>query len=114
MRILRLSYFCLLLALIGCGSKASVGGVYKVEVPQSASKSVNVGKLTLKDDGSFTMTVGQMEMKGTWAQTGEEVAFTSADENAKMLSAQKFKVDGDKLMPVGELGVQNHWWLKKE
>jgi hypothetical protein len=112
----RLFAFIVLISILvtGCKSQPNPAGTYKVEVPQNGSQVAVVGKLVLKEDGNFTMNSGQLEMNGTWIQDGDEIKFTSGNAGAKMLSAQRFRIDGKTLVPVGETGDQKHWRMTRE
>lgn len=59
-------------------------------------------KLSLDADNTFHMSVG-MDMDGTWKLTGDKITLTPKDASFKGPNgeAPQFKIDGDKLVPIG-------------
>ncbi|MBN9502013.1 MAG: hypothetical protein BGO01_10270 [Armatimonadetes bacterium 55-13] len=99
--------------LAGCQSAPSVAGSYRVEVG-NGTEVVEVGKLALKDDGSFQMNSGQTNMSGTWRQSGDRVTFEAGGSAAQMLSTKEFKAVGNQLKPIVEGKELTHWRFTRE
>lgn len=59
-------------------------------------------KLNLDADNTFHMSVG-MDMDGTWKLTGDKITLTPKDASFKGPNgeAPQFKIDGEKLVPIG-------------
>jgi hypothetical protein len=93
-----LSLAALLLAVAGCGDKASLSGKYHIEQDgygfgPGADKII----LDLRSDGTFDVKAGPLVMlDGTWESTEGGVKF-SRGEGAMVAS---YRADGSALVPV--------------
>lgn len=102
-----------LAGLIAIGCKGSlVAGRYRIEqTGNSMGEGAERIELNLRQDKSFDVTAGQMQMlKGTW----------STDANTLTLSANQgrigtsYRIEGAKLIPLAGEKEMTAWrWLRK-